>query len=119
MSRLLISVVALAAISITPALSQEPGKKPQVPIVINADPNFDACGGNGVVEGLDPAGDGFLAVSSGPGSQYGEIDRLYNGEKVYLCADKGKWLGVVYTKRRQDCNVMTPWVSTQPYTGPC
>jgi hypothetical protein len=101
------------------ASAQEPGRRPQVPIVIEADPNFDACGANGVVEGLDPSGDGFLAVRSGPGSKYREIDRLYNGAQVYLCNTRGKWLGVVYSKRGQDCNVMSPWVSTQPYTGPC
>ncbi|WP_292074693.1 integron [Mesorhizobium sp.] len=113
-------VAAFAAIfATTSSHSQEPGKKPQVPIVIEGSTGFDACGANGAVEGLDPAGDGFLAVRSGPGSKYAELDRLYNGEQVYLCAEKGKWLGVVYTKQRQDCNVMWPWVSTQPYTGPC
>ena len=106
-TRYLIAIwAAIASASVTSSASQEPGKKPQVPVVIQADPNFDACGGNGVVEGLDPSGDGFLAVRSGPGSKYGEIDRLYNGEQVYLCAEKGKWLGVVYSKRRQDCNVI-------------
>lgn len=103
----------------TASFAQEPGRKPQVPIIIEGNTGFDACGANGVVEGLDPAGDGFLAVRSGPGGKYRELDRLYNGEQVYLCTERGKWLGVVYTKQRQDCNVTTSWVSTQPYTGPC
>ncbi|MDK1388869.1 PAN domain-containing protein [Sinorhizobium sp. 8-89] len=99
--------------------SEGPRRKPEVPIVIVANPDFDACGANGVIEGLDPSGDGFLAVRSGPGAKYAELDRLYNGEQVYLCQTKGKWLGVVYSKQRQDCNVTTPWITTQPYTGPC
>ena len=66
------------------ASAQEPGRRPQLPIVIEADPNFDACGANGVVEGLDPSGDGFLAVRSEPGSKYREIDRLYNGAQVFF-----------------------------------
>lgn len=101
------------------SLNQGPGRKPEIPIVIEADPDFDACGANGVIEGLDPAGDGFLAVRSGPGANYAELDRLYNGERVYLCNEKGKWLGIVYSKQRQECNVSTGWISTQPYTGPC
>ncbi|MGH0264824.1 integron [Sinorhizobium meliloti] len=111
---------AIAVISATTASwSQEPGRRPQVPVVIEADPNIDACGGNGVVGGLNPSGDGFLAVRSGPAPKYAEIDRLYNGEEVYLCAVRGKWLGVVYSNQRQHCNVTKPWISTQPYTGPC
>lgn len=111
---------ALASIFVaSPSFAQEPGRKPEVPIIIQADPGFDACGANGVIEGLDPGGDGFLAVRSGPGAKYRELDRLYNGEQVYLCGERGKWYGVVYSKRRQDCNVTTAWVSTQAYTGPC
>lgn len=114
-------LIMASAVMIVPTSSsaQEPGRRPQVPIVIEADLDFDACGANGIIEGLDPGGDGFLAVRGGPGSKYAEIDRLFSGEQVYLCAEKGKWLGVVYSKRRRDCNVSTPWISTQPYTGPC
>lgn len=36
------------------------------------------------VRGLDPKGDGFLAVRVGPGSNYRMIDRLYNGDRVYV-----------------------------------
>ncbi|MGH0260990.1 hypothetical protein [Sinorhizobium meliloti] len=117
------SIAILKAIAVvttaTVSWGQEPGRKPEVPIVIEADPGFDACGATGVVEGLNPSGDGFLAVRGGPGSNHAEIDRLYNGEQVYFCKENGEWLGVVYSKRRQDCNVSTPWISTQSYTGPC
>ncbi|MGH0331193.1 hypothetical protein NKZ36_22885, partial [Sinorhizobium meliloti] len=96
MRTIFLTVIAVISAT-TNSWSQEPGRRPQIPIVIEADPNFDACGGNGVIEGLDPSGDGFLAVRSGPDSKYAEIDRLYNGEEVYLCTTKGKWLGVVYS----------------------
>jgi hypothetical protein len=40
--------------------------------------------GAGVVLGLDPRGDGFLAVKAGPALRYKRIDKLYNGEEAYL-----------------------------------
>ncbi len=101
-----------------PALAQEPGRLPETPVFIEAS-DYDACGANGVVAGLDPAGDGFLAVRSGPGARRPELDRLYNGEGVYVCAEKGSWLGIVYTRNGRDCNVTSPWPVSQPYTGPC
>lgn len=105
-------------LGLSAAHAQEPGKRPRVPVVIEAS-SFDACGGNGVIAGLDPSGDGFLAVRSGPGTKHPEIDRLYNGEEVYLCVEAGRWIGIVYTRMHRDCNVTSPWLATQPYTGPC
>lgn len=93
--------------------------KPLVPIVIGGESDFDACGGNGVVFGLDPHGDGFLAVKGEPNLRGARINKLFNGEQVYICQERGDWLGVVYTKSRQDCNVSTPWPLVLPYTGPC
>ena len=103
------------------AHGQEAHIRPQVPIIIPGSSNYDsdACFGVGVVKGLDPHGDGFLAVKGGPGLSYLRIDKLYNGEQVYLCTESGDWYGVVYSKARQDCNVMTPWPKSLPYTGPC
>jgi hypothetical protein len=114
-----ITTIALAFLLPIGSAAQEPGARPTVPVVIEAEPNFDACGSNGVVEGLSPAGDGFLAVRSGPGAGHEELDRLYNGEHVYICSADGDWLGVVYTRSDRNCNVMRPWAYTQPYTGPC
>jgi len=53
------------------------------------------CGLSRVV-GLDPAGDGFLAVRSGPGTQYRKLAELHNGDNVLVFDHKGKWSGVVY-----------------------
>lgn len=46
--------------------------------------------------GLDPNGDGFLAVRSGPGTNYRKIDELYNGDWVFVLAERGQWFGVAY-----------------------
>lgn len=48
------------------------------------------------VRGLDPLGDGYLAVRTGPGSRYRMIDRIVNGERVYVFATQGPWYGIVY-----------------------
>lgn len=53
------------------------------------------CAGS-VVAGLNPSGDGFLAVRSGPGTDYRQIDELYNGDMVRTCAMQGPWIGVYY-----------------------
>lgn len=56
-----------------------------------------------VVAGLKADGDGFLAVRSGPGSNYREIDRLRNGDKVFTFDQNGKWFGVVYGGSQPGC----------------
>lgn len=96
------------------------GGRIDVPIVIGGSEKFDACTGSGHVVGLDPQGDGFLSVRSGPGGKpYSELDRLYNGSPVAICDEKGPWMGVVYGPRSMDCNTGTPWPTRMPYTGPC
>jgi hypothetical protein len=75
--------------------------------------------GNGVVVGLDPKGDGFLAVKAGPGLNYQRIDKLHNGDQIYLCTQRGDWLGIVYTRSNQTCNVSGTWRESMQYTGPC
>ena len=89
-----------------------------VPVMIQADPSFDACS-SGKVKGLDPTGDSFLSVRGGPGLKFSRIDKLRNADQVYLCAESGDWYGVVYTNTHQNCNVSTPWQKSLPYTGPC
>jgi hypothetical protein len=68
-------------------------------------------------------GDRFLSVRGGPGGQpFRELDRLFNGNEVYICARSGPWLAVVYSDKRdleQSCGVDKPWRTRQPYTGPC
>ncbi len=47
------------------------------------------------VRGLDPNGDGFLALRSGPGTEYLQIGSLRNGDAAYIYAPrKGRWIYV-------------------------
>jgi hypothetical protein len=84
--------------------------------------DYDACGSSGTVEGLNPHGDGFLAVKAGPGVNFERIDKLYNGMQVYICGEQGDWFAIVYSQTgswSERCNVSTPWPRAMPYTGPC
>ncbi len=75
------------------------------------------------VAGLDPGGDGFLAVRSGPGSQYRKLVELHNGDRVSVFDQKGDWAGVVYgellsderisPKTRPVKNSKKGWVNTK------
>lgn len=48
-----------------------------------------------LVKGLDPNGDGFLALRSGPGTEYLQIGSLRNGDAAYIYApNNGRWLYV-------------------------
>ena len=93
-----------------------------VSIMIGGEEDLDACS-NGEVTGLDPSGDGFLSVRSGPGARpYREIDRLSNGNEVYLCGSRGRWYAIVYhqsRKHHESCGVSTPWHKRRAYSGPC
>ncbi|MBV5309820.1 hypothetical protein [Chromatium okenii] len=95
----------------------------RVPVMIGGDTDVDACGAVGEVRGLDDfRGDGFLSVRKGPGSQYLEIDRLHNGDQVYLCNDRGNWAGIIYStggNLSASCNVSSSIANKQSYRGPC
>ncbi|PNG26906.1 S1C family serine protease [Methylocella silvestris] len=94
-----------------------------LPFVIGGDESPLACRYEGKIFGLDPQGDGFLSVRSGPGgARFKEIDRLYNGDDVYVCASNGPWLAVIYSEKRnldRSCGVDIPWKTRQAYSGPC
>ncbi|WP_114149039.1 SH3 domain-containing protein [Pararhizobium haloflavum] len=67
-----------------------------VPIIEHASDGQMASCSSSMVSGLDPNGDGFLAVRAGPGSHYPKLGELYNGEIVLVYDQKGEWAGVVY-----------------------
>jgi hypothetical protein len=67
-----------------------------VPIRLPADDGQMAVCGSSVVAGLDPNGDGFLAVRAGPGTGYAKIGELRNGDVVYPCDARGDWAGVLF-----------------------
>ena len=92
-----------------------------LPIVIGGSFDEDACGGSATVLGLNPEGEGFLAVREAPRGK--EVDRLHNGERVLVCNEVGDWMGIVYAGAAGEdpavCNVGTPWPARSIYTGPC
>ena len=93
----------------------------EVPVLSGGRPaTMEACSWTGFVQGLDPRGDGFLSVRSGPGGRvFQEIDRVYNGQQVFVCDIAGPWYGVVYPSGRQNCGIDVSWPTRLPYTGPC
>jgi len=99
------------------------GQQSHIPVIAGQDgPDYDACGSQGIVRGLDPKGDGFLAVRAGPSSKYAMVDKLNNGTVLNICDQSGKggnWLGVVYSHETMDCAVGTPWPRAGAYNGPC
>jgi hypothetical protein len=109
--------IAALALACLPAATL--AQDASVPVIAGQIHGYDACGLVGVVRGLDPRGDGFLAVRAGPGSNYDKIDEVYNDQRLTVCDDRGKWLGVVYSHESEDCGVSTPWPRPAAYTGPC
>ena len=65
-----------------------------VPIVKDCVDGQAACYPTSRVTGLDPNGDGFLAVRSGPGSGHQMIGKLVNGDVVTVITVRGKWYGI-------------------------
>jgi hypothetical protein len=117
LGRIVLTIVT-AAILGSGASAQEAR---DVQLYIGGDTNRDACPSTGDVVGLDPHGDGFLSVRSGPGGRpFREIDRIHNGQHVLICAQRGAWMGIVYDKGAGGtrCNVLTPH-RRRPYAGPC
>ena len=118
-----IALIAFLSFSfICTALAQQQRGRINMPIVIGGDKELDACGGTGEVIGLDSKGDGFLSVQSGPDRSYREIDRLFNGNKIYICDQRGLWYAIIYSESREltrECGVSRPWQTRQAYTGPC
>jgi hypothetical protein len=88
-----------------------------VPLILGAGAG-PACVEEGRVSGLDLRGDSFLAVRTGPGAHYAQIDSLHNGDDIVLCAREGAWLGIVYPARA-DCGLDRQRPDPGPYAGPC
>lgn len=110
---------ALAALALACLPAAASAQQSRVPVIAGQEPGYDACGSQGVVRGLDPQGDGFLAVRAGPSSDYAMLDKVFNGYVLNICNQRGNWLGVVYSHETMDCGVGTPWPQPGAYTGPC
>ena len=95
-----------------------------VPVIVGEDASLDACGSWAEVSGLNPAGDGFLAVRGGPGADYAMRDRLREGDAFFVCgmSRDGKWVSVVYPRAGQTsdaCGVSSALPKAHAYRGPC
>ncbi len=78
-----------------------PSQTLDVPIVIDCVADQAACYATSRVQGLDPNGDGFLAVRKGPGTRHAMIDKLYNGDVVEVITARYPWYGVRYGNGRR------------------
>lgn len=111
-----VALVLASSLSL-PAMGQD-----SVPVLVGGEVNYDACGAIGAVTGLDPKGDNFLAVRTGPSTDYAQIDSLHSGDEVHLCDQQGNWYGILYQSGgggAGDCGVGTPIDKRGPYVGPC
>lgn len=94
-----------------------------MPVMVGGEDEMDACASIGVVSGLKPGGDGFLAVRTGTNASYKQLDKLLEGQQVFICdsSSDGKWYGIVYSQRSEqvDCGVSSPISPAQPYKGQC
>jgi hypothetical protein len=110
-----------------PVLPQLP--KPVVPVMVPAwdkvlDPTLpgNACLASGKIKV-----NSFVSVRAGPGVQYREIGRVYNGQDLVLCDNPhGGWYPVVYipggdayTDKRCFSGDLTKWTTKHPYVGSC
>ncbi|WP_226780944.1 SH3 domain-containing protein [Oceaniglobus trochenteri] len=88
-----VAVGLLVSLSSAPALAQ----LLDVPFDTYCPPNSEAaCFGVATVMGLNPKGDGFLAVRTGPGSNYPMIGKVHNGDRVGTYAKRGKWHAISF-----------------------
>jgi hypothetical protein len=81
------------------------------------------CSATGTVANL-PANDDFLAVRTGPGTNYSEVARLGAGVAMHLCtpAKDSRWVGVVYRPDGELPDAERCGLSTDKapqYEGPC
>jgi hypothetical protein len=98
--------------------------RPHVPILAGgkSDDGMDACPSAGDVDRLDFRG---APVRSGPGGRFKELDKLHNGQHVFICERRGLWFGIVYHRGDASgedaakCEVDRPWSFGTKYTGPC
>lgn len=87
-------------------------------------PAFPACATTGQVVNLSPAGMPFLPLRAAPFDEAGEVARLSDGTRVFLCARSldQRWQGVVVPPAdapASDCGVTAPVEAARDYAGPC
>lgn len=94
----------------------------KVSIHYGGDEILDACSSFAQVDHLSKGPNGFLAVKDAPNINSGRTDKIFNGQKLWICEESkdGKWVGVVYSSdEKQNCGVSSPVEKKKPYDGPC
>ena len=90
--------------------------------MVGGSDDLDACPSYGVVSGLKSKKNGFLVVRSGSNIIFQKIDKLQEGQKVFICetSTDRNWFGIVYSHNNaNDCGISSPISPTQPYKGKC
>lgn len=87
-------------------------------------PAFAACTATGQVVNLSPAGMPYLPLRAAPFDEAGEVARLGEGTRVFLCARSldQRWQGVILPPADTpgaDCGVTAPIEGPRDYAGPC
>ena len=104
------AALGLATALSLPALAQQL----EVPIMVHKADDLDTCTLYGVT-GLKLDGDNFLAVRTGPGTEFRKIDEVYNGDQLFGVDTRGNWVGVVYGSEAITCS---PVDRSKIYDGP-
>jgi len=94
----LASALLVASAICSPSYAQTLG----VPIVEYSEEDLDTCS-LGKVAGLSSSGDGFLAVRSGPGTDFAKLGEIHNGDEVWIFDQRGEWIGIVYDAEWLSC----------------
>jgi Bacterial SH3 domain len=87
-----LALLALLAAVGMPAAAQQL----DVPVTVPQGDGQMANCASSYVDGLNPNGDNFLAVRTGPGSTFAKIDEIHTGDVVMVCDGNGPWFGVFY-----------------------
>lgn len=87
-------------------------------------PAYPACASAGIVVNLSPAGESYLALRAAPFTEAGEVARLSEGTRLFLCQRSidQRWQGVVVPPAdvpASDCGVTAPLAAARAYAGPC
>jgi hypothetical protein len=110
--------VLVSALALLLFLKGAVSSENQIPVLFGGEVDLDACSSGGIVFGLNPVGENFLAVRMGPGLKYGMKDKLQDSNFVQICDESGNWYGVIYGGKL-DCGANSPAAIRRPYQGPC
>jgi hypothetical protein len=112
-SRYIISI-ALLLTSLTSTRAAEP-------IMFGGSADIDACSPAREVKG-PPFNTAYAPLQEGPSDTDAVIAKLTAGQFLFVCADKGDWLGVVVVDINTDrttCGLTGPIATRTVYQGPC